>query len=78
MTGYGCLPGSLSVVNAMIGCMGALFGYYAAADDEDAARAVVRQDGQPMGTGYDSFVVKGVDPVVRASYPSSHTRDSGR
>lgn len=48
----------------MIGCMGALFGYYAAADDEDAVRAVVREDGQPMGTGYDSFVVKGVDPVV--------------
>ncbi|MES5824525.1 hypothetical protein [Streptomyces sp. RG80] len=44
--------------------MGALFGYYAAADDEDAVRAVVREDGQPMGTGYDSFVVKGVDPVV--------------
>ncbi|MFF2194308.1 hypothetical protein [Streptomyces sp. NPDC058157] len=48
----------------MIGSMGALFGYYAAADDEDAVRAVVREDGQPMGTGYDSFVVKGVDPVV--------------
>ncbi|GGV04538.1 hypothetical protein GCM10010275_50020 [Streptomyces litmocidini] len=44
--------------------MGALFGYYAAADDEDAVRAVVREDGQPTGTGYDSFVVKGVDPVV--------------
>ncbi|MGW1374433.1 hypothetical protein ACWD6P_09155 [Streptomyces sp. NPDC002446] len=44
--------------------MGALFGYYAAADDEDAVRAVVREDGQLMGTGYDSFVVKGVDPVV--------------
>lgn len=52
------------VVSVMIGYMGALFGYYAAADDEDAARAVVREDGQPMGTGYDSFVVKGVDPVV--------------
>ncbi|MGG7569772.1 hypothetical protein [Streptomyces sirii] len=44
--------------------MGALFGYYAAADDEDAVRAVVREDGQPMATGYDSFIVKGVDPVV--------------
>ncbi|MFF2792603.1 hypothetical protein ACFVT6_38655 [Streptomyces sp. NPDC058049] len=44
--------------------MGALFGYYAAAEDEDAVRAVVRADGHPMGTGYDSFVVKGVDPVV--------------
>ncbi|MET9515932.1 hypothetical protein [Streptomyces sp. NPDC002994] len=44
--------------------MGALFGYYAAADDEDAIRAVFREDGRPMGTGYDSFVVKGIDPVV--------------
>ncbi|MEW2132932.1 hypothetical protein [Streptomyces sp. NPDC005435] len=44
--------------------MGALFGYYAAADDDDAVRAVVREDGQPTGTGYDAFVVKGVDPVV--------------
>ncbi|MFD9082773.1 hypothetical protein [Streptomyces erythrochromogenes] len=44
--------------------MGALFGYYAAADDEDAVQAVAREGGQPMGTGYDSFVVKGVDPVV--------------
>ncbi|NNN31903.1 hypothetical protein HLK59_16330 [Streptomyces sp. S3(2020)] len=44
--------------------MGALFGYYAAADDEDAVRAVVREDGLPIGSGYDSFVVKGVDPVV--------------
>ncbi|MGW7104161.1 hypothetical protein [Streptomyces sp. NPDC054838] len=51
-------------MSAMIGCMGALFGYYTAADDEDAVRAVVREDGQPMGTGYDSFVMKGVDPVV--------------
>ncbi|MFJ2562653.1 hypothetical protein ACIO02_06540 [Streptomyces sp. NPDC087568] len=48
----------------MIVRMGAFFGYYAAADDEDAVRAVVREDGQPMGTGYDSFVVKDVDPVV--------------
>ncbi|RSS42531.1 hypothetical protein EF912_30515 [Streptomyces sp. WAC07061] len=44
--------------------MGALFGYYAAADDEDAVRAVVREDGQPLGTGYDAFAVKGIDPVV--------------
>ncbi|MBT2441761.1 hypothetical protein J7E93_16895 [Streptomyces sp. ISL-36] len=44
--------------------MGALFGYYAAADDGDAARAVVREDGRPAGTGYDALVVKGVDPVV--------------
>ncbi|MGE7387863.1 hypothetical protein ACQKM2_20540 [Streptomyces sp. NPDC004126] len=44
--------------------MGALFGYYAAADDGDAVRAVDREDGQPVGTGYDSLVVKGIDPVV--------------
>ncbi|MFJ3881015.1 hypothetical protein ACIPW5_26675 [Streptomyces sp. NPDC090077] len=44
--------------------MGVLFGYYAAADDADAARAVVLEDGQPTETEYDSFVVKGVDPVV--------------
>ncbi|KOG33057.1 hypothetical protein [Streptomyces resistomycificus] len=44
--------------------MGVLFGYYAAADDQDAGRAVVRTDGEPSGTGYDQFVVKGVDPIV--------------
>ncbi|MGY6025664.1 hypothetical protein [Streptomyces spinosirectus] len=44
--------------------MGVLYGYYAAADDEDAARAVVREDGKPLGTGYDEIVVKGIDPVV--------------
>ncbi|WP_327367486.1 hypothetical protein [Streptomyces sp. NBC_01217] len=45
--------------------MGVLFGYYAAADDEDAARAVVREDGQPpTGAGYDELVVKGMDPVL--------------
>ncbi|WP_406424917.1 hypothetical protein [Streptomyces sp. NBC_01589] len=56
--------GWVLALSVVIGCMGALFGYYAAADDEDAVRAVVREDGQPMGAGYDSFVVKGVDPVV--------------
>jgi hypothetical protein len=44
--------------------MGVLYGYYAAADDEDAARAIVREDEQPFGTGYDELVVKGIDPVV--------------
>ncbi|MFD5617881.1 hypothetical protein [Streptomyces yangpuensis] len=44
--------------------MGVLFGYYAAHDDDDAERAVRRDDGGPTGTGYDQFVVKGMDPVV--------------
>ncbi|MFE7167280.1 hypothetical protein [Streptomyces sp. NPDC057616] len=44
--------------------MGVLYGYYAAADDEHAARAVVREDGEPLGTGFDELVVKGIDPVV--------------
>ncbi|MGA4545554.1 hypothetical protein ACPA54_36750 [Uniformispora flossi] len=44
--------------------MGVLFGYYAAADDQDAGRAVVREDDEPIGSGYDELVVKGIDPVV--------------
>jgi hypothetical protein len=48
----------------MIGRMGVIYGYYAAADDEDAARALVREDGEPTGTGYDEVAVKGIDPVV--------------
>ncbi|KDN80973.1 hypothetical protein [Kitasatospora cheerisanensis] len=44
--------------------MGALFGYFAAADDDDALGAVVRDDDEPFGTGYDGTVVKGLDPVV--------------
>lgn len=48
----------------MLAGMGALFGYYAAHDDDDAERAVRRDDGGPTGTGYDQFVVKGMDPVV--------------
>ncbi|MFD9600860.1 hypothetical protein [Streptomyces sp. NPDC059970] len=44
--------------------MGVLYGYFAAADDGDAVRAVVRDDDQPSGTGYDQLVVKGIDPVV--------------
>jgi len=44
--------------------MGVLYGYYAAADDEHAVRAVVREDAEPVGTGYDELVVKGIDPIV--------------
>ncbi|WP_406091779.1 hypothetical protein [Streptomyces sp. NBC_01013] len=44
--------------------MGALYGYFAAADDDDALRAVDRDHDQPSGTGYDQVVVKGIDPVV--------------
>ncbi|RKS79514.1 hypothetical protein BZB76_0985 [Actinomadura pelletieri DSM 43383] len=44
--------------------MGVLYGYFAAADDDDAVRAVVRDDGETSGTGYDQLVVKGMDPVV--------------
>uniref|UniRef100_A0AAU3HTZ7 Uncharacterized protein n=1 Tax=Streptomyces sp. NBC_01393 TaxID=2903851 RepID=A0AAU3HTZ7_9ACTN len=44
--------------------MGVLYGYFAAADDDDAVRAVVRDDGEPSGTGYDQLVIKGIDPVV--------------
>ncbi|WP_411574803.1 hypothetical protein [Streptomyces fradiae] len=45
--------------------MGVLFGYFAAADDDDAVRAVVRDDGESSGTGYDQLVIKGIDPVVQ-------------
>lgn len=48
----------------MIGRMGVLYGYYSAADDKDAGRAIVREDEQPSGTGYDQFVLKGIDPTV--------------
>ncbi|MDT0266264.1 hypothetical protein RM844_08140 [Streptomyces sp. DSM 44915] len=44
--------------------MGILFGYYAAADDRDAARAVRRGDDAPAGAGPDELVVKGIDPVA--------------
>jgi hypothetical protein len=48
----------------MIGRMGVLYGYYAARDDQDAARAIVREDEEPSGTGYDEVVLKGIDPVA--------------
>ncbi|MEV0093725.1 hypothetical protein [Streptomyces sp. NPDC050738] len=44
--------------------MGVLYGYFAAADDDDAVRAVVREDDAPIATGYDGFDVNAMDPVV--------------
>ncbi|WP_344444759.1 hypothetical protein [Kitasatospora nipponensis] len=44
--------------------MGALFGYYAADDDEHAGRAVLREDGRSPGAGYDEVVVKGISPMI--------------
>jgi hypothetical protein len=48
----------------MIGRMGVIYGYYAARDDQDAGRAIVREDEEPSGTGYDQFELKGIDPVT--------------
>ncbi|MGW6950343.1 hypothetical protein [Streptomyces xanthophaeus] len=48
--------------------MGAFFGYYAAADDRDARQAVVREDGQASGTGYDQILMDGIDPVADLSW----------
>ncbi|MBD0742190.1 hypothetical protein [Streptomyces sp. CBMA152] len=44
--------------------MGVIYGYFAAADDDDAVRAVVREDGELIATGYDGFDVNGADPVT--------------
>ncbi|MGW3246345.1 hypothetical protein [Streptomyces sp. NPDC001070] len=44
--------------------MGVLYGYYSAADDRDAARAVAREFGMAAGHGHDQHVTKGIDPVV--------------
>lgn len=44
--------------------MGVIYGYFAAADDDDAVRAVVREDDEPAATGYDGFDVNGMDPTV--------------
>ncbi|MBF6209317.1 hypothetical protein IU483_35525 [Streptomyces gardneri] len=44
--------------------MGVIYGYFAAADDDDAIRAVVREDDEPAATGYDGFDVNGVDPTI--------------
>lgn len=48
----------------MIGRMGVIYGYYAAADDAHAAGAIVREDDEPFGAGYDEVEVKGIDPMV--------------
>ncbi|MGW0841281.1 hypothetical protein ACWD26_14135 [Streptomyces sp. NPDC002787] len=44
--------------------MGVLFGYFAAADDDDAVRAVVRDDDEPTAAGYDGFDVNAMDPTL--------------
>jgi hypothetical protein len=44
--------------------MGVIYGYFAAADDDDAVRAVIREDDEPTATGYDGFDVNGMDPIV--------------
>jgi hypothetical protein len=36
--------------------MGVLYGYYSAADDKDAARAVAREFGEADGSGHDQHV----------------------
>ncbi|MFG3123288.1 hypothetical protein ACGFYO_14900 [Streptomyces sp. NPDC048201] len=43
--------------------MGVLFGYFTAADDAEAARAVVRDDDQAAATGHDGFDVNAMDPT---------------
>ncbi|MFB7059186.1 hypothetical protein ACFCXT_39440 [Streptomyces vinaceus] len=48
--------------------MEALFGYYAAADDRDARQAVMSEDGQAIGAGYDQILVNGIDPVADLSW----------
>ncbi|QMU76647.1 hypothetical protein GXW83_13725 [Streptacidiphilus sp. PB12-B1b] len=44
--------------------MGVLYGYFAAVDDDDALRAVVRDDDEPSGSGYDQVETKGIGPTV--------------
>ncbi|GGU33303.1 hypothetical protein [Streptomyces violascens] len=44
--------------------MGVIYGYFAAADDDDAVRAVVRDDDEPTATGYDGFDVNAADPTT--------------
>ena len=44
--------------------METLFGYYTAADDQDAGGAVVCANGEPSGSGYDQLVVKDIGPTA--------------
>ncbi|MFF3617409.1 hypothetical protein [Streptomyces sp. NPDC002580] len=44
--------------------MGVIYGYFAAADDDDAVRAVIREGDEPTATGYDGFDVNGMDPTL--------------
>lgn len=44
--------------------VGVVYGYFAAADDDDAVRAVMREDDEPTATGYDGYDVNGMDPTV--------------
>ncbi|MDX3093696.1 hypothetical protein PV703_26460 [Streptomyces sp. ME01-24h] len=44
--------------------MGVLYGYYSAADDKDAARAVVREFRRAEAGCRDQHVTRGIDPVV--------------
>ncbi|MFD8077148.1 hypothetical protein ACFV3E_31365 [Streptomyces sp. NPDC059718] len=44
--------------------MEALYGYYAAADDQDASRAVWLTSGETSGDGFDQILVQNIDPNV--------------
>nr|WTB34645.1 hypothetical protein OG781_38805 [Streptomyces sp. NBC_00830] len=44
--------------------MEALYGYYAAANDQDASRAVWLTSGEPSGDGFDQILAQNIDPNV--------------